>query len=389
MRCVLGAENTSNGSCDTSLHKATSQEEHVFGATVAAGLMADTDLDVGSQQVSCGTAASASSRPSFAGNRADGRPSLCSSECAGGFRGAGGPGALYEESVGGADVHDQARVGSRSGTKGGKPCVKARIQDGVFVNSSGVSCHACVSYLDALLAAPARAPGASTAARRFAPSSAVVGLGMHDDGSPVHDACSNSWSDTVRVQGPTGTRSSKGGVSGPAEDLRPVSEVEAGVNFRPAGGARGAGCRFTSQEATRHRFQASQGGGAVTPSLHPEVPGIQLVPPGYRLDIRQSMGWTKVCGTTRSGILVLKGNARACMFPANLDHLRVEWMKRGAYKTAWVTPGRDCLCSYKYGHGAAGRPQTNDASLMGFLVCGAGSHPSYHLGVVRRMCQQG
>ena len=37
-------------------------------ATVAAGLMADTDLDVGSQQVSCGTVASASSRPSFAGN---------------------------------------------------------------------------------------------------------------------------------------------------------------------------------------------------------------------------------------------------------------------------------------------------------------------------------
>ena len=32
-----------------------------------------------------------------------------------------------------------------------------------------------------------------------------------------------------------------------------------------------------------------------------------------------------------------------------------------AYKTAWVTPGHDCLCSYKYGHGAAVRPQTNNA----------------------------
>ena len=40
-------------------------------------------------------------------------------------------------------------------------------------------------------------------------------------------------------KGPTGTRSSKGGVSGPAEDLRPVSEVEAWVNFRPAGSVRG------------------------------------------------------------------------------------------------------------------------------------------------------
>ena len=31
-----------------------------------------------------------------------------------------GRGALHEESVGGADVHDQTRVGSLSGTKGGK-----------------------------------------------------------------------------------------------------------------------------------------------------------------------------------------------------------------------------------------------------------------------------
>ena len=38
---------------------------------------------------------------------------------------------------------------------------------------------------------------------------------------------------------PTGTKRVKGEVSGPAEDLRPVSEVEAGVNFRPAGCGRG------------------------------------------------------------------------------------------------------------------------------------------------------
>ena len=49
----------------------------------------------------------------------------------------------------------------------------------------------------------------------------------------------NSWSDTVHACGPSGGLCSKGGVSGPAEDLRPVSEVEAGVNFRPAGGVRG------------------------------------------------------------------------------------------------------------------------------------------------------
>ena len=142
--------------------------------------------------------------------------------------------------------------------------------------------------------------------------------------------------------------------------------MEAGVNFRPASGVRGqvAGSIPRRQPGTGHRQIK---GSVVTPSLHPEVPGIQFVSPGYGLDIRQSMGWTKVCGTARSGIWVLKGIARTCMFPANLDHLRVGWRKQGSYKTAWVTPGHDCLCSYKYGHGAAVRPQTNNAIRDGVL----------------------
>ena len=114
----------------------------------------------------------------------------------------------------------------------------------------------------------------------------------------------NSWSDTNGVQGPTGARRVKGGVSGPAEDLRPVSEVVAGVNFRPAGGVRGqvAGFLPRRQPGTGTRQVR---GGAVTLPLHPEVPGIQFVSPGDGLDIRQSMGWTKVCSTARSGIWVL------------------------------------------------------------------------------------
>ena len=77
-------------------------------------------------------------------------------------------------------------------------------------------------------------------------------------------------------------------------------------------------------------------GSVVTPSLHPEVLDSLFVSPGPGKKIRQLMGWTKVCGTTQSGIWVLKGNARTCMFPANLDHLRVGWMKQGSYKTACV-----------------------------------------------------
>ena len=176
----------------------------------------------------------------------------------------------------------------------------------------------------------------------------------------------NSCSDTGMVKGPSGRSGTKGGVSGPVEDLRPVSEVEAGVNFRPAGGVRGqvAGSLPRRQPGTGTRRVREV---AVTPSLHPEVLGIQFVSPGRGLGIRQSMGWTKVCETARSGIWVLKGNARARMLPENLDHLPVRWISRGTYETAWVTPGHDCLCPYQYGRGAAVRPQTNDAIWDGVI----------------------
>ena len=155
------------------------------------------------------------------------------------------------------------------------------------------------------VAAPARVcPGSSS----LAVSAAVT----HAHASTLHDACHNLWSDTGRVEGPTGRRSSKGGVSGPAEDLRPVSEVEAGVNFRPAGGVRGqvVGSLPRRQPGTSTRQVR---GGVVTPSLHPEIPDTRFVSPGRGLGIRQSMDWTKVCETARSEIWVLKGNARARM----------------------------------------------------------------------------
>ena len=88
-------------------------------------------------------------------------------------------------------------------------------------------------------------------------SSSALSAVAHAHASTLHGACNsggtggllpvqrstsycldNSWSDTVRGQGPTGTRRVKGFISSPAEDLLPVSEVVAGVNFRPAGGVR-------------------------------------------------------------------------------------------------------------------------------------------------------
>ena len=80
--------------------------------------------------------------------------------------------------------------------------------------------------------------GASACVWPVASSSVEFAAVAHARSTPMHGA-HTSCSDTGRVKGPTCTRRVKGGVSGPAEDLRLVSEVEAGVNFRPAGGVRG------------------------------------------------------------------------------------------------------------------------------------------------------
>ena len=89
------------------------------------------------------------------------------------------------------------------------------------------SSHAHNSCLRLSTSACARASCSAAAcagvAARVCPvssSSAVYATTFH--------SAHNSWTDTGRVKGPTERRCTKGGVSGPAEDLLPVSEVEAG-----------------------------------------------------------------------------------------------------------------------------------------------------------------
>ena len=60
---------------------------------------------------------------------------------------------------------------------------------------------------------------ASTSSSSSASAPASLAVVAHARSTPLHVA-HNSWLDTGRVKGPTGRRSSKGGVSGPAEDLR-------------------------------------------------------------------------------------------------------------------------------------------------------------------------
>ena len=247
------------------------------------------------------------------------------------------------------------------------------------LNSSGCIAAVACARLPAV-------PGLSATASSSAFPPASLAVVAHARSTPMHVA-HNSWSDTVRVQGPTGRRCTKGGVSGPAEDLRPCLRGggRGKIFGRPAvyGGRLQVHFPGSNQAQVPGRSRV----GVVTPSLHPEVPGIQFVSPGYGLDIRQSMGWTKVCGTTRSGNWVLKGNARTRMLPETLDHLRVGWSFGEHTRPPGLRQGTT-VCVHTSMDGAAVRPQTNNAIWDGVGLW-AGSHPSYHLGVVRRMCQRG
>ena len=43
------------------------------------------------------------------------------------------------------------------------------------------------------------------------------------------------------------------------------------------------------------------------------------MPPGRHQRAPQSLGWARVCGTEKSGVWVLKGDARTYNLPRDLD----------------------------------------------------------------------
>ena len=98
------------------------------------------------------------------------------------------------------------------------------------------------------------------------------------------------------------------------------------------------------------------------------------------------MGWTKVCETARWRIWVLKGNARARMLLENLDHLRVRWISRGSYETAWVTPA-DCVHTSMDVEQLSDRKLTTPSGMV-FLFVGQGRTFLVTL-VCKRECANG
>ena len=88
------------------------------------------------------------------------------------------------------------------------------------------------------------------------------------------------------------------------------------------------------------------------------IPCSLVMPPGRHQRAPHSLGWARVCGTEKSGVWVLKGDARTYNLPWNLDDVGIVWERRSGCETAWATPGHVCSCSYDYGHGPV-LPQAN------------------------------
>ena len=155
--------------------------------------------------------------------------------------------------------------------------------------------------------------------------------------------------------------------------------VEQTVDMSPAPAAgtyrRSAGTVHAQRQVPRKRLAESSGVGPC-PGTGPggrsglvggvpglaaaclEIPCSLVMPPGRHQFAPQSLGWARVCGTEKSGVWVLKGDARTYTLPRNLDDVGVVWESRSGYETAWATPGHVCSCSYTYGRGAV-LPQAN------------------------------
>ena len=245
----------------------------------------------------------------------------------------------------------------------------------------GVVDGACVSAL----------PGVSATASSSASAFVSVAAVAHARSTLMHDAhtsCSDTAMNSLRVQRSTSynpqgvvalnsrrkVRQSCTVRSRSAEQIVDMSPAPAAGTYR-----RSAGTVHDQRQVPRTRLAESSG---VSPGPGPgpgpgsggrsgrvggvsglaaaclEIPCSLVMPPGRHQSAPQSLGWARVCGTEKSGIWVLKGDARTYNLPGDLDDVGVVWEFRSGYETAWATPGHVCSCSYRYGRGPV-LPQAN------------------------------
>ena len=237
----------------------------------------------------------------------------------------------------------------------------------VALTASGCVASVCARRSAAAVASLAPAARVS--------SPAVFAVGSHARFTPMHDA-RNSCSHTV-VNSLGDQRSRKVRLSRTVGNRSVVQTVD--MSPAPDAGTyrRSADEVHAQRQILWTRQAASSGGGpGPGPGTGPGgrcglvggsldcaaafrgIPCSLVMPPGRHQRAPQSLGWARVCGTEKSGVWVLKGDARTYNLPRNLDDVGIVWERRSGYETAWATPGHVCSCSYGYGHGPV-LPQPN------------------------------
>ena len=243
----------------------------------------------------------------------------------------------------------------------------AECSDVMTLSASGCVASACARRSAAALASLAPASRVS--------SPAVFAVGSHARFTPMHDArnsCSHTVVNSLRDQRCRKVRWSR------TVGNRSVVQT---VDMSPApdaGTYRRSADEVHDQRQISRKRQAvcSVGGPGPGPGTGPGgrsglvggsldraaafrgIPCSLVMPPGRHQRAPQSLGWARVCGTEKSGVWVLKGDARTYNLPRNLDDVGVVWERRSGYETAWATPGHVCSCSYDYGRGPV-LPQPN------------------------------
>ena len=193
-----------------------------------------------------------------------------------------------------------------------------------------LSASGCVASACALL--PAAAPASSLVPASRVSSPAVFAVGSHARSTPMHDArnsCSNTAINSLRDQRCRKVRSSR------TVGIRSVVQT---VDMSPALVAgtyrRSADILHVQRQIPRKRRAESSGGGpGPGPGPGPGgrsglvgrasglaaafrwIPCSLVMPPGRHQCAPQSHGWARVCGTEKSGVWVLKGDARTYNLP--------------------------------------------------------------------------
>ena len=236
-----------------------------------------------------------------------------------------------------------------------------------------MSASGCVASACARLSAAALASSLAPASRVSSP--AVFAVGSHARFTPMHDArnsCSNTVVNSLRDQRCRKVRSSRTVGNRSVVQTVDMSPAPASGTYR-----RSADEVHDQRQVSRKRQAGSSGGGPGPGSgagpggrsrlvggaldraaAFQGIPCSLVMPPGRHQRAPHSLGWARVCGTEKSGVWVLKGDARTYNLPRNLDDVGIVWERRSGYETAWATPGHVCSCSYNYGRGPV-LPQAN------------------------------